>query len=310
MTNDKNTLRDCIQISLAGALGVTVGIMLAVSYSYVWYLGALAGGLIAGFACGPREVIKTAKEVFDALHTTEIGWDDVKEIGILASIFIGVIIAIVIVVGTWIFASYMWLLHLANIIASPSTPDFTKAQNQVAIGTVAFMSFVFLCLSLAFLEDIKRLAQKKYRRYRSTIDRHCIICTYLGAVLCRFSLSNKSLCWIFLVTLPLLPAIGVIGFACIISLVICDYALALCMLLAQTNQIACTLNGFIGTIAGYWYWKLGYSSSLPPCILVGIGVGWFVGHLAYFGHRFCEERMDDILFRLVDKDKPLPAPVS
>lgn len=66
---DKKTL---VEIGLAGALGAGIGGVLAISFSQWWFLGALAGSLLAGIACKPKEVgvaiILASREAYTAMR--------------------------------------------------------------------------------------------------------------------------------------------------------------------------------------------------------------------------------------------------
>ncbi len=280
MSKHAYSWRDGLEITLFGAMGTIIGILVSISFKQQWYLGLFVGPLVAGISCGPKEV----------LHLCKKHWKDA--ILVIYGISLAVICVSLFAYG--FIASTNQLAHLLGLVQSPSEPLRTMIVNAVISG-VAFVTWWFYIdrdpitdtgMAVSCRGDLFPLAKISGALARFVLKKK-LLCMKPPTTLfqyarqlftcpIRWMIRGVIVAWFGVIMLPLQ--------ACIIA---CDVPLTIMLQLATTKRLACMTNAAIGTLTGYLYASSHAPDQLPLALAIGILVGCPFGLALYHLRKVC-----------------------
>lgn len=311
--------RTSAEIVLACAFGVGIGMILATTYEWPIYLGAIIGGLVAGIASDPQKAWRLMRNptvsfvrspTFTKIQQTVVDFSG-------ALLFMAYWILMVACVG----ANCMFLILCVQAFGFNIHVDLSQDIAVLGFLPIGMAIGAAICLlggvPTLLVTAIQAIA---YARMQKASVRLWIfpVAKLLGKapwVLwhqilkndqeCRINQQEEepwvmswNVCWnvvwkwtmIFWSTVFGTPIALAITFGLLIPLLLLDVALTFCFMFASTKSIASFAGGFFGTLLGSASVMWGYIASTQSATLFGMIAGALCGLSVYWG-RIATERL-------------------
>ena len=305
-------VRDFLEITGIGAAGTGIGTVLAVLYGWQPLFGALCGAFCACMLCGPCEVARTLRHAVRRIPYS------------VTSKFASVRIACgqsMCEMVKWMYVFFIIMLWCLMAFVAFAAITFGRTllgpQDEILIigMLTALCGFIGMWSSIYSLHMFESACNGEgegnnfplLKCAGAVMDGFGKMITYDpvspfvqwrnkgGRLIAKRSLLVLgSLSGVLGIVLPLV-SMAFFALTCVVWIL--DILLTVSFALAKTKRLACMINAFFGTLAGYASNALGWGGSVSHAVLIGIVFGFAVGHAAYFGRVWCERNLYGFLKR-------------
>lgn len=267
-----------VEIGVAAALGAAFGTLVAIMLGQWWWVGTLVGGMAAGFAYRPQEVVTAVKQIQFRLSKIRQATSlsvTMKQIGHRIIYILLVVTVIISGIGLGLLLPYLSFLAI-----------FGRVLGQDPAGLVVFLTGVSAMCVVVTVKISDKLQEIADDTPGFVLPLHHLLHESLLGDSSETS-SQRTLLRPYervvgsILVLCFAPTLFIAGAMLFPLLLLVDVGTSLVLALATTRRLAAMEGGFLGGMIGYiWHVQFSDHSSLIP-LLVASAAGFVAGPVLY-----------------------------